>query len=242
MSKYVNNAIFFLCTAAILVLCIGSYLGANTIGDISKAAVEALPFGGYLWDAYSVLFVPSSAQNATQVVTQPISLTVLGFVEELVKLMIAWLIYRWVMRNAVGILMMAYCDGSGSFWDKIQYEVFYSIGFVISSLLANYLLVFVGGLFKQLGSSLTVILVQIAAYGIFAVGCALIIGFVITQRFFQRTVFGAILEGIARLFLSATFFMFIHYLGENKAISYQLAVIIVMAIGVTLIVDSIESK
>lgn len=86
------------------------------------------------------------------------------------------------------------------------------------------------------------ILVQIAVYGIFAVGCALIIGFVITQRFFQRTVFGAILEGVARLFLSATFFMFIHYLGENKAISYQLAVIIVMAIGVTLIVDGIESK
>ena len=152
----------------------------------------------------------------------------------LVKLVITWFVYRLVIRNAVSILMMAHCNGSDNFFDKLRSEFFYIIGFVISSLSANYLLIFLDGLFLKLGTSLAVILVQIAAYGIFTVGIVLIIAFILTKRFFQRTIIGAIIEGFVKLLFAASFFMFIHYFKTNQAVSYQLGVIIVIAIGITL--------
>jgi hypothetical protein len=93
MYRFVNNAIVFLGTAVILILCIGSYLGADTFSDMSKAAVEALPFGAYLWEAYTVIFDPSYAQNATQTLAQSISLKILDYVGEFAKLMISWFKY-----------------------------------------------------------------------------------------------------------------------------------------------------
>lgn len=112
LTKYVNNAIMFLCTAVILVLCIGSYLGANTIEDISKAIVEALPFGAYLWEIYSLYFDSQYAENTVQTFTQSAIITIKDFIGELVKLVIAWFAYRLVIRNAVSVLMVAYCNGS----------------------------------------------------------------------------------------------------------------------------------
>lgn len=238
MSKYVNNAIVFLTNAVILVLCIGTYLGADTISDISKEIVEALPFGKYAWEMYSMFNNPSYAQSTTQIFNQSVLFTIRDFFQELAKLTASWFIYRLVMRNAVSILMVAYCDGSSNIWDRLKSEVFYNIGFVISSLLSNYLLVFTGNLFQSLGDSLLIIWLQIASYGIFTVGGALIICLLLYKLFFKQTLLVAVIEGFARLILCISFLFFIDYL--KYGFSYQIGVIIILAIGVTLITDSIK--
>lgn len=236
--KYVNNAISFLCMAFILVACIGSYMGADTFTEISQKFVEALPFGNYIWHGYTLYNDSDYTQETVNLIKQSVLMNIRDLVGEMVKVVITWFVYRICIRNAVSILMMAYCDGSGKLSDIICSEVLYNIGFVIASLLSDYILKYIDGLFLKIGNSVTVILTQIAAYGIVAVGGALVIFFVLSNKIFGE-ILKALIDGIVRLGLAASFFLFINYLGVNQAVSYQLGIIVVLGIGLTLIIESI---
>ena len=241
MSKYVSNALFFLCTLAVLVLCFGEYIGADTISDITKEAICALPFGNYIWEAYLTLF-ESVEYSTLQIISKLLPDSFNAFTNEMTHLIITWLIYRFVVRNAIGILMGAYTSGTSSIFDRIQAFVFYSIGFVIASLGAEYLLQFTDNCFANLGSTGGIDILKSVVYWIFNIGAIAIIIFVIAEHIIITEIIKTIIESISKLLITASFLMIIHFWGETKSLCTQLLPILIIGLIASIISDVLEEK
>ncbi|GEM_PF-6546938 len=52
MHKYLSNALLYLSTVIILLICLGAYFGVNSAEEFSQLAVSMLPFGKKLWEIY----------------------------------------------------------------------------------------------------------------------------------------------------------------------------------------------
>ena len=241
MSKYVSNALFFLCTLAVLVLCFGEYIGANTISDITKEAICALPFGDYIWEAYLTLF-ESTEYTKLQIISKLLPDTFHAFTNEITHLIITWLIYRFVVRNAVGILMGTYTSGTKTIFDRVQVFFFYSIGFVIASLGAEYLVRFVNQCFANLGSTVGIEILKSIVYWIFNLGAIVIIIFVIAQHIIITEIIKTIIESLSKLLITAAFLMIIHFWGETKSMCVQLLPILIIGLIASVISDVMEEN
>ncbi len=236
MSKYVYNAVNFLGLAFLLVVILGSCLNFNEpLARLNQEVIEALPLGKYIQQIYYVLF-----ENEKYVSdNSSVSIVILDVVKDLMKLVVAWFIYRLAIRNAISILMVSYCDGLGSFFDRLKSEILYNIGFILSSLLANYLLLApMDKLFDKLGTSIGAIWAQIITYGIFTTICVLLIVFVFSNKIFKKTIFPAIIDGLARVILCISYFNLLHYFAKYNTISIQIILIIIVATCVSVIVES----